>query len=90
MANEKQKPRPSMRAVLKEFSENTTAHGISQIHIANNWFWRVVWVLAVGAGAAMVIWQSSELCKTFLNKPTKTTIDVSYSQVSLCSLSRKI
>lgn len=81
MTNGKLKARPSMRGVLKEFSQNTTAHGISQIHIANNWFWRILWVLACGVGISVVLWQSTVLVLTYLSKPQKTTIDVAYSQV---------
>ena len=81
MTNDHKLKRPSVRVVLKDFSDRTTAHGISQIGTSTNWFWRIVWVVAFGCGLGMVLWQSIVLIISYVNIPVQTSIDVAYSQV---------
>lgn len=76
------KNRPSLRALLYEFADETSAHGVGKIGKANSIFWRLFWVLVTLACMGMVIYQGILLLGTFLDKPTKSDIDVTYARVS--------
>ena len=71
-----------LRELLQGFAEQTTAHGISQIASSKSLFWRLFWVLVTLGGGGMVIYQGILLFNTFLDKPTKSDIDVTYIRVS--------
>ena len=71
-----------MRTLLHEFAKETTAHGIGKIDSADSVIWRIFWALAVMAGTGMVIYQGILLLGTYLSKPVKSDIDVTYSRVS--------
>lgn len=86
------KNRPSLRALLYEFADETSAHGVGKIGKANSIFWRLFWVLVTLACMGMVIYQGILLLGTFLDKPTKSDIDVTYARtvqfpaVTICNL----
>lgn len=76
------KNKPSLRDLLHEFAEETSAHGAIKISSAKSIFWRVFWVLVSLVCLGMVIYQGILLFNTFLDKPTKSDIDVTYIRVS--------
>lgn len=76
------KDKRSMRILLHEFAKETTAHGIGKIDSADSVIWRILWALGVMAGTGMVIYQGILLLETYLSKPVKSDIDVTYSRVS--------
>ena len=76
------KNKPSLRDLLHEFAEETSAHGAIKISSAKSLFWRLFWVLVSLACLGMVIYQGILLFNTFLDKPTKSDIDVTYIRVS--------
>ena len=80
------KNKRSLRALLREFAEETSAHGIAKIQSAESLFWRLLWALGVMVGSGMVIYQGILLLGTFMNKPVKSDIDVTYSRVSRARL----
>ncbi len=77
------KNKPSLRALLHEFAEETSAHGAYKISTAKSVFWRLFWLLVTLACLGMVIYQGILLFGTYLDKPTKSDIDVTYIRVSL-------
>lgn len=76
------KNKPSLRDILHEFAEETSAHGAIKISSAKSIFWRLFWTLVTLACLGMVIYQGILLLNTFLDKPTKSDIDVTYIRVS--------
>ena len=80
------KNKRSLRALLREFAKETSAHGIAKIQSAESLLWRLLWALGVMAGTGMVIYQGILLLETFMNKPVKSDIDVTYSRVSRAGL----
>lgn len=76
------KNKRSLRVLLREFAEETSAHGIGKIASAESVFWRLFWALVTLAGAGMVIYQGILLLETYMSKPVKSDIDVTYSRVS--------
>jgi len=76
----KYKERP-LRALLQGFAEETTAHGISQIASSKSVFWRLFWVLVTLGGGGMVIYQGILLFNTYMSKPIKSDIDITYRRV---------
>lgn len=76
------KNKPSLRDILHEFAEETSAHGAIKISSAKSIFWRLFWVMVSLACLGMVIYQGILLLNTFLDKPTKSDIDVTYIRVS--------
>lgn len=76
------KNKPSVRDILHEFAEDTSAHGAIKISSAKSIFWRLFWILVSLACLGMVIYQGILLLNTFLDKPTKSDIDVTYIRVS--------
>lgn len=76
------KNKPSLRDLLHEFAEETSAHGAIKISSAKSVFWRIFWVLVSLACLGMVIYQGILLLNTYLDKPTKSDIDVTYIRVS--------
>lgn len=76
------KNKRSLRALLHEFAEETSAHGIGKIASSESIFWRLFWVLGTMACAGMVIYQGILLFNAYLSKPIKSNIDVSYIRVS--------
>jgi len=87
----KYKERP-LRALLQGFAEETTAHGISQIASSKSVFWRLFWVLVTLGGGGMVIYQGILLFNTYMSKPIKSDIDITYRRsikfpaVTICNL----
>ena len=71
----------SLRALLHGFAEETTAHGISQIASSKSVFWRLFWVLVTLVGMGMVIYQGILLVNTYMRKPIKSDIDITYRRV---------
>lgn len=71
----------SLKALLQGFAEETTAHGISQIASSKSVFWRLFWVLVTLAGVGMVIYQEILLVNTYMSKPIKSDIDITYRRV---------
>ncbi|KAK2566968.1 Amiloride-sensitive sodium channel subunit alpha [Acropora cervicornis] len=92
LAPKMSKIKGSMRTLLHEFAKETTAHGIGKIDSADSIIWRIFWALAVMAGTGMVIYQGILLLETYLSKPVKSDIDVTYSRtvkfpaVTVCNL----
>lgn len=92
LAPKMSKNKGSMRTLLHEFAKETTAHGIGKIDSADSVIWRIFWALAVMAGTGMVIYQGILLLGTYLSKPVKSDIDVTYSRtvkfpaVTVCNL----
>ena len=80
------KNKRSLRALLREFASETSAHGIAKIQSAESLLWRLLWALGVMAGTGMVIYQGILLLETFMSKPVKSDIDVTYSRVSRAGL----
>ncbi|XP_020626896.1 degenerin mec-4-like isoform X4 [Orbicella faveolata] len=86
------KNKPSLRDLLHEFAEETSAHGAIKISSAKSVFWRIFWVLVSLACLGMVIYQGILLLNTYLDKPTKSDIDVTYIRtvkfpaVTICNL----
>lgn len=86
------KNKRSFRVLLHEFAKDTTAHGIGKIESAESVLWRILWALGVMGGTAMVLYQGIVLLETYLNKPVKSDIDVTYSRtvtfptVTICNL----
>lgn len=79
------KNKRSLRELLYEFADGTSAHGVGKIGStakAKSWFWCVFWVLVTLTCAGMVISQGILLLETYLDKPTKSDIDVTYVRVS--------
>lgn len=76
------KNKPSLRDILHEFAEETSAHGAIKISSAKSIFWRLFWILVSLACLGMVIYQGILLFNSFLDKPTKSDIDVTYIRVS--------
>ncbi|EDO34319.1 predicted protein [Nematostella vectensis] len=85
-------PRPSVRALVRDFVDRTTCHGIGQINGSQSPLWRVFWVVTFVAGLGMVVHQGVTLFGTFLDRPTSTTIDMTYAPamdfpaVTICNL----
>lgn len=79
------KSKPSLRELLHEFAEETSAHGAIKISYAKSIFWRLFWILVTLACLGMVIYQGILLLNTFMDKPTKSDIDVTYIRVSSSS-----
>ena len=71
-----------LRELLQGFAEQTTAHGISQIASSKSFFWRLFWVLVTLGGGGMVIYQGILLFNTYMSKPIKSDIDITYRRVS--------
>jgi len=86
------KNKRSLRVLLREFAEETSAHGIGKIASAESVFWRLFWALVTLAGTGMVIYQGILLLETYMSKPVKSDIDVTYSRtvkfpaVTICNL----
>lgn len=89
------KNKRSLRELLYEFADGTSAHGVGKIGStakAKSWFWCVFWVLVTLTCAGMVISQGILLLETYLDKPTKSDIDVTYVRtvqfpaVTICNL----
>ncbi|XP_032232203.2 degenerin mec-4 [Nematostella vectensis] len=76
------KPHPSVRAIFKDFSDRTSCHGIGQIGGSQSVMWRVSWLMIFLAGLGMVLYQGLTLLDTYLNKPTATAVDITYSEVT--------
>ncbi len=72
----------SLRALLHEFAETTSAHGVGRIASAESVAWRLFWVLVTLAGCGMVIYQGILLVNTYQKRPVKSNIDVTYKRVS--------
>lgn len=72
----------SLGALLHEFAEVTSAHGVGKIASSESVVWRLFWVLVTLAGGGMVIFQGILLVNTYQNKPIKSDIDVTYIRVS--------
>ena len=70
-----------LKALLHGFAEQTTAHGISQIASSKSLFWRLFWVLVTLGGGGMVIFQGILLVNTYMSKPIKSDIDITYRRV---------
>ncbi|XP_032229849.2 acid-sensing ion channel 2 [Nematostella vectensis] len=85
-------PRPSVRALVRDFVDRTTCHGIGQINGPQSPLWRVFWMVTFVAGLGMVVHQGVTLFGTFLDRPTSTTIDMTYAPamdfpaVTICNL----
>ncbi|KAL9988144.1 hypothetical protein ACROYT_G002552, partial [Oculina patagonica] len=86
------KTKPSLRALLHEFAGETSTHGALKISTAKSVFWRLFWILVTLACLGMVIYQGILLFETFLSKPTKSDIDITYVRtlqfpaVTICNL----
>ena len=70
-----------LKELLQRFAEETTAHGISQVASSKSLFWRLFWVLVTLGGGGMVIYQGILLFNTYISKPTKSDIDITYRRV---------
>ena len=70
-----------LKELLHGFAEQTTAHGISQIASSKSLFWRIFWVLVTLGGGGMVIYQGILLVNTYMSKPIKSDIDITYRRV---------
>lgn len=70
-----------LRELLQGFAEQTTAHGISQIASSKSLFWRLFWVLVTLGGGGMVIYQGILLFNTYMSKPIKSDIDITYRRM---------
>ncbi|KAL9988147.1 hypothetical protein ACROYT_G002555 [Oculina patagonica] len=82
----------SLRALLHEFAETTSAHGVGRIASSESVVWRLFWVLVTLTGCGMVIYQGILLVNTYQKKPVKSNIDVTYKRtirfpaVTICNL----
>lgn len=72
----------SLRALLLEFAEGSTAHGVGRIASSESAIWRLFWILVTLAGGGMVIYQGILLINTYKSKPIKSNIDITYKRVS--------
>ena len=70
-----------LRELLQGFAGQTTAHGINQIASSKSLFWRLFWVLVTLGGGGMVIYQGILLFNTYMSKPIKSDIDITYRRV---------
>ncbi|EDO31700.1 predicted protein, partial [Nematostella vectensis] len=73
---------PSVRALLRDFSDRTSCHGIGQINGSHSPTWRIFWLLTFLAGLGMVLFQCITLLGIYLDKPTATSVDVTYDEVT--------
>ncbi|XP_032235399.2 degenerin mec-4 isoform X2 [Nematostella vectensis] len=82
----------SVRGLVRDFSDRTSCHGIGQINAPQPFIWRVFWLLIFLGGLGMVFYQCQSLLVLYLDKPTATTVDVTYSPtlnfpaVTICNL----
>lgn len=76
------KNKQSLKALLRAFAEDTSAHGVGKIASAESIFWSLLWTLGVMVGTGMVIYQGITLLETYVSRPVKSDIDVTYIRVS--------
>lgn len=76
-------PANSFTVLLKDFASETSFGGISKTTLSDGNIRRLFWLLISVTCYAFTIMYCTELVKTYLNKPISTSIDVTFSKVSL-------
>lgn len=63
---------------LKNFSENTTAHGIRRIFTARNAYTTRIWLLVILACLAVLFYQGQQLYHKFIRYEKNTKLEVQF------------
>lgn len=83
-------PANSFRKLLKNFASDTSFGGISKATLSEGHVRRFIWFLISATCYGFTIYMCLLLIQTYLEKPIKTSVDISYEKVekSLCIISR--
>jgi hypothetical protein len=76
-------PGNSYNQLLKEFASETSFGGISKATLSHGNIRRFVWLLISVICYCFAIMYCFLMVKTFFEKPTKTTVDITHTQVNL-------
>lgn len=70
-------------SVIREFCDNTTAHGLGRISVVKHWMRKVFWsLLFIGAVTVLCI-QVHDLFVRFQSRPLTTLVTVKTEKVNL-------
>ena len=74
-------PANSFRKLLKNFASDTSFGGISKATLSDGHFRRFIWFLISAVCYGFTIYMCINLIETYLDKPIKTSVDISYEKV---------
>ena len=76
-------PANSFRKLFKNFASDTSFGGISKATLSDGHIRRFIWTLISATCYGFTIYMCYLLIKTYLEKPIKTSVDISYEKVSI-------
>ena len=76
----------SFRKLLKNFASDTSFGGISKATLSDGHIRRFIWFLISATCYSFTIYMCYLLILTYLEKPIKTSVDITYEKVSLITL----
>ncbi len=79
-------PANSFRKLLTNFASDTSFGGISKATLSDGHVRRFIWFLISATCYGFTIYMCYLLIKTYLEKPIKTSVDITYEKVSLITL----
>ncbi|XP_028397299.1 amiloride-sensitive sodium channel subunit alpha-like isoform X2 [Dendronephthya gigantea] len=80
------------KKLFKDFASDTSSHGIAKATLSSGHLRRFVWFLICATCYSFTIYMSSILINTYMDKPTKTKVDILYEKkihfpaVTVCNL----
>ncbi|XP_041346651.1 degenerin-like protein asic-1 [Gigantopelta aegis] len=82
---------PVIKTTLKEFAENTSAHGVNKLVTSKGWFIKLIWLVLFLGASSMIVYQVSRLVVNYLRRPAtaKTTVvnkPLLFPSVTICNL----
>ncbi|XP_041349553.1 degenerin-like protein asic-2 [Gigantopelta aegis] len=82
---------PAIKTTLKDFAENTSAHGVNKLVTSKGWFIKLIWLVLFLGASSMIVYQVSRLVINYLRKPAtpKTTVvskPLVFPSVTFCNL----
>ena len=80
---EKKTENRSFKDLVYNFTQYTTAHGISRLAASQTIFWKIFWSLVCIGASGMFIYQARGLFKQYLSKPVTTSVSVAFQKVRL-------
>ena len=69
-------------SVIREFCDNTTAHGLGRIHFVSHWIRKVFWSLLFIGAVTMLCIQVHTLFDKYRKRPLTTLVTVKTETVS--------
>ena len=80
---DEKKENKSLKGLVLNFMEYTTAHGIGRLAASQTLFWKIFWSLSCIGALVMFVYQAAGLFEQYLSKPVATSVSVTFEKVCL-------